>query len=93
MEYWNYQIEDNTTEILTIELPQGKKFVEAPQNTRYECPSAVFTLSFSPGKAGSYIVTRHFERKQDTIPVSDYPAFRDFLNKVSESDNKNYAFK
>ncbi|MBP1676383.1 MAG: transglutaminase protein [Bacteroidetes bacterium] len=93
MEYWNYQIEDNTTEILTIELPQGKKFVEAPQNIRYECPSAVFTLSFSPGKAGSYIVTRHFERKQDTIPVSDYPAFRDFLNKVSESDNKNYAFK
>lgn len=92
LEYWKYQVEDNTTEILNVELPQGKKIVDVPQNIRYECPSAVYTLSFTPNKNG-FTITRHFERIQDSISISDYKAFRDFLNKVSESDNKNYALK
>jgi hypothetical protein len=92
LEYWKYQVEDNTTEILNVELPQGRKLVETPQNIRYECPSAVYTLNFTLTKNG-FAVTRHFQRLQDSISTSDYTAFRDFLNKVSESDNKSYAVK
>ena len=93
MDYWAYQTEDRTKEILTIELPQGKKMVEAPQNVKLECPSALYSLVFDTKIPGKLVVTRYFERKQDQIAISDYASFRDFLNKVSENDNKQYAFK
>lgn len=93
MEYWNYQAEDKTTEVIEMDIPQGKKLAETPQNISYECPSAVYTLTFNTKIPGKVIVTRYFARKQDRISTADYPAFRDFLNKVSETDNKQYALK
>lgn len=93
MDYWSYQTEDWTKEIMTVEFPQGKKMVEVPQNIKLDCPTASYSLIFDTKTPGKLIVTRYFQRKQDQIAIGDYVAFRDFLNKVSESDNKQYAFK
>jgi hypothetical protein len=60
---------------------------------KLECPSALYSLVFDTKIPGKLVVTRYFERKQDQIAISDYASFRDFLNKVSENDNKQYAFK
>ncbi len=93
LEYWSYQTEDKTTEKMVIELQQGKKLVEVPQNMNFDCPTATYSLKFDTNTPGKVIVTRHFERKADQITTKDYPAFRDFLNKVSEADSKQYAIK
>ena len=92
-EYWSYQTEDKTTEKMVIELQQGKKLVEVPQNMNFDCPTATYSLKFDTNTPGKVIVTRHFERKADQITTKDYPAFREFLNKVSEADSKQYAIK
>jgi hypothetical protein len=38
-------------------------------------------------------VYRMFKRKTDQITPQQYTTFRDFLNRVSEYDNKQYALK
>lgn len=92
-EFWAYQTEDKTTEKMTIELPQGKKLAEIPQNQKFDCPIASYSLVFDTKNAAKIIVTRYFERKADRIETKDYSAFREFLNNVSEADSKQYAFK
>jgi hypothetical protein len=92
-EYWSYQTEDKTTEKMVIELQQGKKLVEVPQNLKFDCPTATYSLKFDTNTPGKVIVTRYFERKSDQIATKDYPAFREFMNNVSEADSKQYAFK
>ena len=93
MEYWTYQTEDHTTEKMIIELPQGKKLMEVPQNQKFDCPSASYSLTFDTKTPGKLFVTRYFERKGDQITTKDYAAFREFLNNVCECDNKQYALK
>ena len=93
LEYWTYQTEDNTTEKMYIDIPQGRKLAEVPQNLRYDCTAARYSLTFDTSVPGKLTVTRYFERKADQVELKDYTAFRDFMNKVSEADSKQYAFK
>jgi len=92
-EFWSYQTEDKTTERIVIELPQGKSLAEMPASQKFECSCASYTLTFKTIAPGKILATRVFERKSDQILVKDYAAFREFINKVSEIDNKQYAYK
>jgi hypothetical protein len=92
-EYWSYQTEDKTTEKVVIELPQGKALAEVPQNLKFDCPIASYSMNFNTKTPGKVIVTRHFERKADQIEPLNYLAFREFINNVSEADNKQFGFK
>jgi hypothetical protein len=93
MEYWEYQVEDHTTEQIVINLPAGKKLAETPVNIYHKCPSASYSVTFDNSKPGKVIITRIFIRTQDQIKTEDYPAFKEFLTKVSECDNKQIAIK
>jgi len=93
LEYWTYQNEDKTNEEIIIELPQDKKLAEIPENKQFDCSVAFYSMTFDTKTPGKVIVNRHFVRKADQISTKDYAAFRDFLNKVSESDSKQYAIK
>lgn len=93
MEYWYYQVEDETVEKIIIDLPLSKKMAENPQNVKLDCKSATYSLEFDIKTPGKVVILRKFIRKQDIIPQEDYPAFRDFLTKVSETDSKQYAIK
>jgi len=93
LEYWSYQVEDHTTEVMTINLPVGMKLAEAPKDIQYACPSAVYSLKYDTSKPSKITITRYFERKQDVIPPADYAAFKEFMIQVSESDNKQLGLK
>lgn len=93
MEYWEYQVEDHTTEQIVINLPAGKKLAESPVNINYKCPTATYSVTYDTSKPGKVIITRVFVRTQDQIKTEDYPAFKEFLTKVSECDNKQIAIK
>jgi tetratricopeptide (TPR) repeat protein len=93
LEYWIYQNEDKTNEEIIIELSQDKKLAEIPENKQFDCSVASYSMTFDTKTPGKVIVNRHFVRKADQISTKDYAAFHDFLNKVSESDSKQYAIK
>lgn len=93
LEYWQYQFEDKTTEIITLILPQGKKLVEVPENKQIQCPNAKYSLTFDLKEPGKVIIKRNFERTGDTVSTEDYAKFKEFIHAINENDNKQYAIK
>jgi len=93
LEYWAYQFEDLTTEIITLELPAGKSLVEPPQNVSLACANATYTLTFDTKQKGKLIATRIFTLKKGVVLPDEYPAFRTFLNQMNEADEKQFAVK
>lgn len=90
---WLYTSADTKTEKITLNLPQGLHFVEAPQDLHLSCANASFDLTFDKSRDGVVEGTRVFRRTSEIITPEQYPAFRDFITKVSEADNKQYAIK
>ena len=93
LEFWAVLYSDSETEQMKIQLPQGKQLVETPKNVKLECSVAVYELTFDTKKTGEIVAKRTMSKKKDVVTVKDYPAFRDFVNAVTENDNKQYAIK
>jgi len=93
LEFWSFLNDDLNTEVMNITLPKGKAFVEIPQDVHVECTNASYQLTFDTRTPGIVIIHRNFTRKTEQVTPQEYPAFRDFIHQVSESDNKQYAIK
>ena len=93
LELWSLLSDDTSSEEITINLPKGKQFVEVPQNIHFECANASYDLTYDTKVSGKLIARRRISRKAEQVTVEQYSAFREFLNHVGESDNKQYAIK
>ena len=93
LELWSLLSDDTSSEEITINLPKGKQFVEIPQNIHFECANASYDLTYDTKVPGKLIARRRISRKAEQVTVEQYSAFREFLNHVGESDNKQYAIK
>jgi hypothetical protein len=93
IELWSYMMEDVNNEEIIITLPAGKKFVELPANASCDCANASYRLTFDTKNPAKIIGHRTMTRKSEQVMPAEYAAFRDFINRVSESDNKSYAIK
>lgn len=93
MEIWSFLPEEFSSEEIVLNLPQGKKMIELPADIKYECANASYQLTFDTKNPSKIIIHRYFQRKTEQVIPSQYADFRNFLNKVSESDNKQYAIK
>ena len=93
LELWSFLNDDLNVEVMNISLPNGTGFVEIPQDVHVECANASYQLTFDTRTPGMVIIHRNFTRKTEQVTPQEYPAFRDFIHQVSESDNKQYALK
>ena len=92
-EFWSYKTEESNKERLEFILPQGMSFVEMPKDIHLECANASFDMTFQKSSNGNLIGNRVFTRKSEIVTQEQYPAFRDFMTRMSEADNKQYAVK
>lgn len=93
MEFWSAWSEDSNTEQINLTLPANKKFVEAPKDITLDCANASFKLTFKEKTPGVFVINRTFIRKSDLVTPEQYQAFRNFVHKVSEYDNKQYVIQ
>jgi len=93
IELWSYMREDIDNEEMVINLPVGKKFVELPVDASFDCANASYKLTFDIRNPTKIIAKRVMIRKTEQVSPAEYIAFREFINRVSESDNKQYAIK
>jgi len=93
LQLWSYMSDENSSEEMIINLPVGKQLIEVPANVKFDCKNASYQLVFDTKTPGKVIVHRYFTRKTEEVAQEEYTSFRDFLNRVSESDNKQYAIK
>jgi transglutaminase-like putative cysteine protease len=89
---WSYSTTPYDREVMTLNFPKGKKLVEKPKNVSYRCPSLAYSLVYEV-KADRLVVTREVKYLKDQVPVAEYDSFKDVVNKFTEADKVQLAFK
>ena len=89
---WKYSTYDTISEKLTVVFPENKTLAEIPKSVHYSCNQADYILTFSV-KGKELNVIRKMVYKTDTVPVSDYIAYRTFIESVVSSDSQQIGFK
>jgi hypothetical protein len=89
---WNMVSTERMSETYTVTLPAGKKILELPANVSLSSPFAEYRMQYTQ-QEGKLVAARSFTLRQDVVEPGDYAAFREFFNKVAESDAKQIAFK
>ncbi|PTQ99791.1 transglutaminase superfamily protein [Mucilaginibacter yixingensis] len=83
---------DNETEVITVNLPAGKKLVEAVAPVALS--NDVIEYSLTPKQVGNKLMlTRTFKLKKDYVPVEKVAEFNTFFKKMVEADNKELAMR
>jgi tetratricopeptide (TPR) repeat protein len=92
IEAWRYNTCDTLVEHLTVDFPENKALVEVPQSVHFSCNQADYTLDFKV--LGNQLnVNRMMVYKLNYVPLSDYAAYRTFIESVVNSDSQQIAFK
>ncbi|HNW56465.1 MAG TPA: transglutaminase domain-containing protein [Bacteroidales bacterium] len=92
IEAWRYNTCDTLVEHLVVDFPENKKLVEVPQSVHFSCNQADYTLNFDV--VGNKLhVNRKMVYKQNYVPVTDYSAYRNFIESVFNSDTQQIGFK
>jgi tetratricopeptide (TPR) repeat protein len=89
---WAFSPLETAVEVITLEIPKGKAFAEAPKSVKYSCATADYSLTFV--LAGNKLTaTRKLVNKKDIVPSDKYTEFRDFYTKMMTADNQQLGFK
>jgi len=89
---WSFSTTTRDKEVMTVTLPPGKKLAEIPKNVSFSCAAMSYNLSFET-KPDRIIATREVKYLKEQVPVSEYAAFKEFIGKMAEADNKQLGFK
>lgn len=79
-------------EVMVIKLPAGKKLAELPKNISLKNNIMTYDLTYNV-KPDKIVVTREVHYLKDKVTPEDYPAFKTFITKLNEADNKQIAVK
>jgi len=90
---WTLRMEESNREVITVQVPKDKMLAELPKNVVLSCPAADYSMTYTMSSPGVMKAVREFKRKKDLVNVNEYDAFREFFNKVAESDMKQIGFK
>lgn len=89
---WKYAGSEQYYEKMLVEVPAGLKFAEVPKNTSIENDFVSYSVTYKMVGAKMEVV-RKLRYKKDVITPAEYLAFKDTMNKISSSDNKQLGFK
>jgi hypothetical protein len=92
IEYWSYENTDVYETTVTIQLPQGQKFLEVPASQNLSFKENSYTLKFV-NEGDKLKVTRVARLKRENIQPADYAAFKKFFNDIVEAESKYVVFK
>lgn len=76
---------DKNEETMKIKLPGSYSPLEIPKNVNLECKSALYSVIYNYSD-GVLSATRTFIDKTNVIPAADYKEYKDFMNKIINSD-------
>jgi tetratricopeptide (TPR) repeat protein len=92
-EYWRYEDIDQYETIVEVNIPVGKKIVELPKSELFQFGANTYSLDFKQINDQKLQITRKASLLRKDIAVKDYPALKDFFNKIVKAESKYIAFK
>lgn len=91
--YRDYEDTSSYTESITIELEEGKKFIEVPENKSLSYKQHSYTITYkelAPNKIEVKIVSKP---SLEVIKASEYADFKNFVKSVIETREQYLAYK
>lgn len=83
---------DYATEII-VNIPEGSKFLEVPQNKDYSYKGHNYKLTYEQVTPSSLKVTRVVKTPWDNIKKADYAAFKKYIEDVIAAEEEIIGFK
>ena len=85
-------VADVESEVIGIEIPEGKVLAEMPEKVAMQSEFADYLLDFK--MEGNILkITREMRYKKDHVPLEKYNEFSKFFEDVIKSDSRQIAFK
>jgi transglutaminase-like putative cysteine protease len=89
---WKYYDDSETTETLSLDIPDGKMMAEQPKPVKLTCPNAEYSITYTL-KGTKLIAERKLKILNDVVAPANYAVVKDFFFKVFECDTKQLGFK
>ena len=83
----SYPSSQEITHQVTLKIPQGFKVEYLPEPIDISTPYASYKAEYTE-KGDTIVFSDDFKRWKRTIPVKDYPLYKNFLRKVSQYQEK-----
>jgi uncharacterized protein YlaN (UPF0358 family) len=76
-----------------LNVPEGKKFTEVPENKTFTYKNHNYSISFELVKPNSLKIVRIVKTPWDNITVAEYPAYKKYLEEVLSTEEQVVGFK
>jgi tetratricopeptide (TPR) repeat protein len=93
IKYINYENILNYSSEVILNIPEGKKFTEIPENKEFSFKNHNFKIVFEIIKPNSLKVTRKVLTAWDNIETKDYVDFKKYVEDVLEVEEQVVGFK
>lgn len=87
--FWGGEVYE---EVLTIDIPKGKKLLEVPSDIKLSCANAEYSLS-SKKSGNQLIMNRKLIIIDDEVKPKNYAEFKEFISEVVRADKRQIAFQ
>lgn len=91
--YVNYENANRYVTEVTINLPEGKKFIEVPKNHTLNFKGHNYNLTYETVKPGTLKVTRTVDVTWDNVSTTEYPLFKKYVEEVLAAEEEIVGFK
>ena len=78
---------------MVIDLPTKASFAEIPANENLTFLKMTYSLTYKKASDTQLKIERRFHSDRNTIAVADYPAFRNFIERIVKAEHKMIAYK
>lgn len=92
LELWRIAPVPTLREIITVNIPKGKKLAEMPKDVVIGCDALSYTVNYVL-KNDKLIATREIKYKKEEVSPQEYEAFKKVVNKMNEADVKDIVIK
>ncbi len=76
-----------------ILLPEGKSFVELPQNENFSFKDITYSISYTQAIPNKLVVARKAVINRNNISPADYVEFKSFVTKILNAEGSYITFK
>ncbi|MFN0202015.1 MAG: transglutaminase domain-containing protein, partial [Bacteroidia bacterium] len=93
VEYWEYENIDLYNGSYIISVPAGKTFTDLPADLSLNANGNTYTLKYEKLADNQLKITRKIQTNRNNISPENYPAFKEFIEKLTKAETKYIAFK
>ncbi|PQL90615.1 transglutaminase domain-containing protein [Apibacter adventoris] len=91
--YISYEGENDYKEEIVLNLTDGKKFIEVPENKKFQYGKRKFELTYDQISPTKLRIIKTAQTSWENIPVNEYKNFKEFVENIIEAESEVIGYK